>query len=300
MTRTSDDSWDLKTGVGVTATMVAAARAVAGRGPDPLIDDPFAEVLVRAVGLQLFTRIVDGRTGFSDVGAGWAPGFFGIRTRSIDDSVADACRAGIRQAVILAAGLDSRAYRLDWPPAMSLYEVDQPEVIDWKQNFMSKLECTSTAQHRCLGIDLRRDWPRALQEAGFDDSQPTVWIVEGLLVGYLPSSAHDEILDAITALSASGSRIAADYFDSRGPDVLTDTLNDLHDIWGELDPCLNLQSLTYSGPHQDPAVYLGERGWTTFNDEFAALFVAAGRSAPGPTDFPEVAKFFRMLRGVRS
>src|ERR1700753_1405687 len=131
MTRTSDDTWDLTSGVGATATMVAAARAVASRQPDPVINDPLAALLVRAVGLKLFTRIVDGLTDFEEIEAGSLPLFFGIRGRALDDFFVAACHAGIRQAVILASGLDCRAYRLEWPPEMSVYEIDQPQVVDW-------------------------------------------------------------------------------------------------------------------------------------------------------------------------
>src|SRR6202012_5257837 len=179
-------------------------------------------ILVRAVGLRLFTQVVDGITDFTDIGAGWCPWLFGIRSRSFDDFLLDACCKGIRQAVILASGLDCRAYRLDWPLTMSLYEVDQPTVIAWKQKVMASLDVTSRIQHHSVGIDLRQDWPTALQNAGFDETQPTVWILEGLLVGYLPSAAHDELLDAITVLSAPGSRITADHVDSSSPDAIRD------------------------------------------------------------------------------
>lgn len=299
MTRTSDDSWDLKTSVGATATMVAAARAVASRQPDPLIVDPFAEVFVRAVGLRLFTQIVDGRVDFAEIGAGWFPPFFGIRTSAIDDRLAQACRAGIRQAVIVASGLDCRAYRLDWPPAMALYEIDQPQVIDWKNSILAKVGCTTAVQHRSVGIDLRRDWPTALRQAGFDSDKPTVWVAEGLLVGYLPTAAEDEILDAITALSAPGSRIVADHFDSGGPDIVGDVLNDLHDIWRTYEPDLNLHDLTFRGPGRDPAQYLSEHGWTTRNADFTELLRAAGRSAPAATEFPDTTRFVRLLIGIR-
>ncbi|MGA7812598.1 class I SAM-dependent methyltransferase [Caballeronia sp.] len=175
--------------------MAAAARAVASRGLDPVIDDPFAEVLVRALGMKIFTQIVDGTIEFAELGAEWFPHYFGVRCRAFDDFLGEACRAGIRQAVILASGLDCRAYRLDWPDAMSIYEIDQPDVIDWKKDLLASLRYTSAAQHCCLGIDLRRDWTTASRQAGFDEAKPTAWIAEGLLIGYLPPSAQDEVLD---------------------------------------------------------------------------------------------------------
>jgi methyltransferase (TIGR00027 family) len=299
MTRTHDDSWDLTTGVGATATMVAAARAVASRGPDPVINDPFAQILVRAVGLKLFTQIVDGSVEFIDIGAGWLPAYFGIRSRAFDDFVADACRSGIRQAVIVASGLDCRAYRLDWPPAMTIYELDQPAVIGWKQSLLTNLGYASPALHRCVGIDLRRDWPTALQRAGFDEAKPTAWIVEGLLVGYLPPGAHDEILDSITALSASGSRIVADHIDIRRPEVIGETLNHLNDAWRKFDPTLNLRGLTFFGTRKDPALYLAERGWITHDGNLTDLFRVVGRPTPAAGVFPPSSKYMRFFTGIR-
>jgi len=298
MARSSADTWDLTTGVGATATMVAAARAVASRQADPVLNDPFAPVLVRMIGVQLFTRIVDGLLDFSEIGAGWFPSLFGIRCRTVDDFVADACRRGIRQVVILASGLDCRAYRLVWPPATTVYEVDQPAVIDWKTRALAGICGPPAAQHRCVGIDLRQDWPRSLQQSGFDPALPTAWIAEGLLIGYLPPSAHDEILDDITALSAPGSRIAGDHFDIRRPDAVSETLNELHDMWSKKEPALNLRSLTFPGPRRDPAIYLAERGWTTHDTELINLFRAAGQ--PAPAEVPAVTSFWRFFSATRT
>ena len=297
--RTNDDDWDLRTGVGTTATLVAAARAVASRQPDPMMNDPFAEVFVRAVGLDLMTQIVDGIVDFADIGAEWLPRYFGIRTRFIDDFAAEAWRVGIRQAVILASGLDARAYRLDWPASMAIYELDRPEIIDWKQRTIAGLGWTSTAQHRCVGIDLRHDWAKALRQAGFNDEQPTAWIVEGLLIGYLPPQAQDQILDTIDALSAPGSRIVADHTDVRRPHVVREVLHEFHDIWCRRDPAINLRDLTFPGTPNDPAVYLVERGWITRNANLTHLFQAAGRAAPSSTDFPANAKFMLFLHGTK-
>jgi methyltransferase (TIGR00027 family) len=300
MARTRDDSWDLKTGVGATATMVAAARAIASRQTDPLICDQFAEVLVRAVGLKLFTELVDGTVGFADIGADWMPAYFGMRSSCLDDFALDACRSGIRQAVILASGLDCRAYRLAWPAETTIYEVDQPQVIEWKRGVLTGLGWPPERGHHCVGIDLRQDWPTALRQAGFDDAQPTVWIVEGILIGYLPPEAHDRILDAITALSAAGSRLAADYVNGSRADALGENLRKLHPTWNERDPEIDLRSLTFAGQHTDPAAYLAERGWTARSTDLASVFHACGRTAPTSDGFVELASFTRMLSGLRT
>jgi methyltransferase (TIGR00027 family) len=300
MVRTDDDSWDLKTSVGATATFVATARAIASRQPDPLVDDPFAEVLVRAVGIELFARVVDGEIDLADIAAGWFPACFGIRSWAVDKYVADACRRGIRQFVIVASGLDCRAYRLDWPDQTTIYELDQPAVIRWKTRTLADLGFTSAAQHRCIGIDLRQDWPMKLQSAGFDSAVPSAWIAEGLLLGYLPPQTHDELLDAITSLSARGSRIFANYFDIRRPNALGEILDELHDVWTKYDPGVKMRSLGFSGARHDPAAYLCERGWTAEINDLDGLFRAAGRPSPVSTEFPEAARTELFVSATRT
>ena len=132
-----------------------------------------------------------------------------VRTRYFDEFFAQGAKAGIRQAVILASGLDARAYRLRWPSGTTVYEIDQPQVIEFKTATLAQLGATPTVNHLVVAIDLRQDWPAALRQAGFDADRPTAWIAEGLL-GYLPPDARDRLLDNITALSAEGSRFAAD------------------------------------------------------------------------------------------
>src|SRR5579875_419295 len=222
MARTDNDTWDLASSVGATATMVAAARAVATRSERPLINDPFAEPLVRAVGVDLFTRLATGELNPADLQDDDQPGVdrmtdnMAVRTKFFDEFFLDATTAGIRQAVILASGLDARAYRLPWPAGTVVYEVDQPDVIEFKTRTLSVFSAAPTAERRTVAIDLRDDWPAALKAAGFDPSQRTAWSAEGLL-GYLPPDAQDRLLDTITALSAPGSRIATESAPAPGP-----------------------------------------------------------------------------------
>jgi methyltransferase (TIGR00027 family) len=171
-------------------------------------------------------------------------------------------------------------------------------VIDWKKSTLADLGRTSAALHRYVGIDLRRDWTMALRQAGFDAGKPTAWIAEGLLVGYLPPAAQDEILDALTESSTSGSRFAADYFTLQS-DVVGQVLNNLQDLWSEHDPRLNLRSLTFPVPRQNPSVYLAERGWTTYNADHTDLFRAAGRAALCATEWPESIQSLRFLTATR-
>ena len=145
MARTDDDSWDLASSVGATATMIAAGRAMATKDPRRLINDPFADALVRAVGLEFFVRMIDGELDFSSLPD--APpdrtqaivNGMGVRTKYFDDYLLAAVRSGVRQVVILASGLDARAYRLDWPAGTTVYEIDQPQVIEFKTRTLATL-----------------------------------------------------------------------------------------------------------------------------------------------------------------
>ncbi|MBO0866487.1 MAG: class I SAM-dependent methyltransferase, partial [Mycobacterium sp.] len=155
MARTDDDSWDLATSVGATATMVAASRALASQGPDALLDDPFADPLVRAVGLDPFIRIIDGEISFEDdplLNRKTRTEQIAVRTRFFDDFFAAATDAGVRQAVILASGLDTRAYRLRWPAGTVVYEIDQPQVIDFKTTTLADLGAAPSTERRAVGI----------------------------------------------------------------------------------------------------------------------------------------------------
>lgn len=291
--RTDNDTWDLATSVGATATMVAAARAVASRAPHGLIDDPFAEALVRAVGVDFFTRWAAGDLDPADVDPpdtawGMRPmaDLMAARTRYFDNFLLDATSAGIRQAVILASGLDARGYRLAWPSGTKVFEIDQPRVIDFKTATIARLAADPTADLRAVPIDLRHDWPKALQEAGFDASQPAAWIAEGLLA-FLPPSAQDLLLDNVAALSATGSRLAAEIFvNAQNADngQSANLLDSATARWREHGLDIELSALGYEGERHDVATYLGERGWQVVRTPLSALLADNGLPALPPTD----------------
>ncbi|WNG93891.1 class I SAM-dependent methyltransferase [Mycobacterium sp. ITM-2016-00318] len=261
MARTDNDSWDLASSVGATATMVAAQRVLADR--EGLIDDPYAEPLVRAVGLDFFSRALDGEFDFEDVDPRFnrrrAAEGMAVRTRHFDGLFTDAVDAGVRQAVILASGLDARAYRLPWPDGTVLYEVDQPEVIEFKSRTLADLGAHPTADRRTVAIDLREDWPKALLDNGFDPGRPTAWRAEGLLI-YLPPEAQDLLFDRITELSAAGSRVATEHIpdvsmfsDGRAKEI-TDRLKTYgHDF--------EMGDLIYHGERSDVLDFLTGHGW---------------------------------------
>ncbi|OBA64517.1 SAM-dependent methyltransferase [Mycobacterium sp. 1100029.7] len=280
MARLDDDSWDLASSVGATATLVAAARAAATRRPEPVVTDRFAEPLVRAVGIDLFNRIAAGEFDVEEDSALGIPrmtDMFGARARFFDDYFTQVTAAGIRQVVIVAAGLDSRAYRLEWPTGTKVYEIDQPEVIDFKTTTLSKIGATPTAERRPVSIDLRDDWPAALQATGFDAGQPTAWLAEGVLIGFLPPEAEVRLLDNIIALSAEGSRLAADYGSVTGSvEESPEEARQITDALARHGFELDYAQLVYFAEHTDVAAHLQDRGWDVLRFRLAELFTAAG------------------------
>ena len=261
MARTEGDTWDLASSVGATATGVAASRALASKQPNPLINDPFADALVKAVGLDYCNRMADGELDFDSdplLDRERMCEQIAVRTRYFDDFLTSAAAAGIRQAVILASGLDTRAYRLPWPPDSVIFEIDQPQVIEFKSAVLADLGATLPADRRPVAIDLRDDWPKALRDSGFDSTQPTAWIAEGLLI-YLPPDAQDRLFDNITALSAHGSRLATEHMDIKGSsDAWTEKLTERSRRMGSN---IDLVDLFYTDERHSAGAYLTSRGW---------------------------------------
>ena len=291
MARTDDDSWDLASSVGTTATLVATGRAIASQDSHGLIDDPFAAPLVRAVGIEVFTKMVDGELSM-DTLAQLAPDAaerarsnideMAVRTRFFDDFFITSGKAGIRQAVILASGLDSRAYRLPWPAGTVVYEIDQPEVIEFKTRTLADLGAEPKAERRTVPIDLRNDWPAALRAAGFDPEKPTAWCAEGLLI-YLPPEAQDLLFDNIAALSAPGSAVATEFvpalkdFDPEKARAATATFS-------QLGLNLDMPSLIYHGERHSAADYLNAKGWEMSGTPRSELFVRHNLPVPDRDD----------------
>jgi methyltransferase (TIGR00027 family) len=223
MARTADDSWDIATSVGATAVMVALARARETASADPLIRDQFAEPLVSTpelagvreqVGAWWAGEPDDGsEDGAPDatVSAQSMINYQAVRTHFFDDYFADAAAAGIRQIVLLAAGLDSRAYRLDWPGLTTVYEIDLPKVLEYKAATLAANGVQPVVDRREVSADLRFDWPKTLRDNGFNPEQPTAWLAEGLLM-FLPGEAEEQLFADIDALSAPGSRACIEDF----------------------------------------------------------------------------------------
>jgi methyltransferase (TIGR00027 family) len=285
MARTENDTWDLASSVGATATMVAAARAMATTADNALINDPFAEPLVRAVGVDFFTRLVTGELRPEDldsdsesVGMQRMTDNMAVRTKFFDEFFLTATQAGIRQAVILASGLDSRAYRLAWPAGTTVYEIDQPDVIEFKTRTLAELGAEPTAKRRTVAMDLRYDWPSALIEECFDPNQPTAWSAEGLL-GYLPPDAQDRLLDTITELSVPGSRVAVESVPNIDPadhEKAIERMQAVSARWRDHGFDLDFAELIYLGDRNEAASYLGDHGWQLSRNSVKELFATNG------------------------
>lgn len=282
--RTDKDSWDITTSVGSTAVMVAAARALEAAKPDPLAVDPFAEVFARAVGGS-WAGVLDGRApehplATEEFGVPFV-NFQGSRTRYFDAYFTAAAAAGVRQIVLLAAGLDSRAYRLDWPAGTTIYELDQPQVLEFKREVLTREGAETKADRREIAVDLRDDWQSALVASGFDPAQPSAWIAEGLLI-YLPATAQEQLFAGIDALAAPGSRVAVEEGAPMPAEVFAakraeEAANGMTDVFFHL---------IYNEQIAPADEWFGKRGWRAEATRLADYMRQVGR--PVPTN-PEAA-----------
>jgi len=279
--RTTGDSWAITELVGATALGVAASRAVETAGADPLICDEFARLLVSSAG-PAWARLTDPELSWLDgdphgrrvhrLGVDYQA----VRTRYFDEYFSNAVNAGIRQVVILAAGLDSRAYRLSWPADAVVYEIDQPKVLEYKTGILQSHGAVASAERRTVPVDLRDDWPAALTAAGFDRTRPTAWLAEGLLP-YLPSEAQDRLFEMFTALSAPGSQVAIEVFgmNTKGN---TQRWRRMRERLG-LD--VNVEALTYHEPDRsDAAQWLTDHGWQVHDVNNREEMARLGRPVP--------------------
>jgi methyltransferase (TIGR00027 family) len=252
MSRTAGDTWDIVTSVGFTALAVCAARALDAALDPPLANDDFAAGFVAAAGEPNLAAAVAGidLTSAAAFNAQWV----GVRTRFFDDFFT---RAGTPQAVILAAGLDCRAYRLAWPADGAVFEVDQPRVLEFKQQVLDQQGAVPSTRRIAIATDLRDDWAAALIAAGFDPGQPTAWALEGLLP-YLPGPAQDALFGKLHELSAVGSHIAAELGpDPGGVQEFADSMPSIN----ELSTQPPIADLWYDDPRIDTKDWLAERGW---------------------------------------
>ncbi|HYJ57502.1 MAG TPA: SAM-dependent methyltransferase [Mycobacterium sp.] len=203
MVRREGDSWGIADGVGRTALGAATARAWESSAELPLFIDPYAQLFLDAAGGLGSELAPERKTSITNYAA--------ARTKWFDEFFIAAGSAGITQVVILAAGLDARAWRLPWLSDTVIYEVDQPKVLAFKADTLASSGAQPAVKYVPVAVDLRGDWPYALTAAGFDHTEPTTWSLEGLLP-YLPAASQDRLFEQITLYSARGSRVAVEAF----------------------------------------------------------------------------------------
>jgi len=293
--RTDNDSWEITESVGATALGVAASRAAETESENPLISDPFARVFLDAAGdgmwnwfaaANLPAEIVEAEPDLKPRMQGMVD-YMAARTAFFDQFFLDAANAGVRQVVILAAGLDSRAWRLPWPDGVTVYELDQPRVLDFKASTLREHGAEPTSNLVSVPVDLRHDWPAALRQAGFDPSVPSVWSAEGLLP-FLPALAQESLFERVQALGAAGSRIAVE---APGPDFLDqdaqrkrrESMQRVRDLVAKLEPRREIPDvldLWYFEEREDVADWLGRHGWDVTVTPAVELMAGYDRRPP--------------------
>ncbi len=226
--------------LGFTAHWTASARAQESARTDCLFNDPWALKLAGEVGMDWLAQ----RSGSV------APMI--IRTHYFDGFLKNiAWQQAVRQIVILAAGLDTRAYRLDWPEQTHLFEIDQPNVLEYKADILT----TAGAKPKCvrteIATDLTQPWREPLLQHGFDPGQPSGWLLEGLLF-YLPVESITQILDQVSHLAVPGSWLGFDIINSL---TLTSPYTK---AWIDMQASYGAP---WIGSMDDPEGFLAERGW---------------------------------------
>jgi methyltransferase (TIGR00027 family) len=294
MARTDNDSWEITESVGATALGVASARAAETESDDPLIHDPFARVFLDAAGDGVWNwhggpdlppEILEAEPELPLQRQAMV-GYMASRTKFFDTYFLDAANAGIHQAVILAAGLDARSWRLSWPGGVTVYELDQDRVLDFKLSTLTEQGAQPAANRIEVAVDLRQDWPKALQEAGFDPSQPSVWSAEGLMP-YLPAAAQDLLFERIDALTAAGSRVAVEalgptFLDEKIRAKRRERMERLRELLAKVDPQRDVprtDELWYFEEREPVGEWFARHGWNVTVTPAAELMAGFGRSA---------------------
>jgi methyltransferase (TIGR00027 family) len=292
--RTDNDSWEITESVGATALGVASARAAETESDDPLIQDPFARVFLDAVGDGVWNwhstsllppELIEAEPELPLQRQAMV-GYMASRTKFFDTFFLDATQSGIRQAVILAAGLDSRSWRLPWPDGVTVYELDQPRVLDFKISTLTEYGAQAACNRVAVAVDLRQDWPKALLEAGFDASAPSVWSAEGLMP-YLPAAAQDLLFDRIQELTAPGSRVAVEAL---GPTFLDEEIrakrrarmDRVREVMATANPQREIprtDELWYFEEREPVGDWYARHGWDVTVTPAAELMAGFGRSA---------------------
>jgi methyltransferase (TIGR00027 family) len=227
--------------LGSTAHWTAAARAVESEREDRLFYDPWASKLAGTEGTAWAT---------SRPPDSLAP--MVLRIRFFDEFLQQITDVNsVRQVVLMAAGLDTRAFRLDWPAGTNIYELDQPDVLQEKEQILHSAGAKAGCSWHTIGIDLNGAWKEALVRAGFEADRPSVWLLEGFLF-YIPCESISHLLDEVNSLCAYGSWLGFDVINS-----LTLTSPYTHQ-WIEMQA---KSGAPWIGTLDNPAGFLAVRGW---------------------------------------
>ncbi|MDI5969364.1 class I SAM-dependent methyltransferase [Streptomyces sp. SL13] len=276
----SFNQWDIVSGVGVTALGVAAARALETHRSGALVTDPYASAFVEAaeapVPLPSHPRDLDSQAWKGDTVWMSMATYVAVRSRFFDDFFARATADGIGQAVLLAAGLDTRAFRLDWPAGCRLFEVDQPKVLEFKDTVLGEQQAQARCDRRAVAVDLRDDWAAALHDAGFDTTRPTAWLAEGLLP-YLPADAENNLFATIHRLSAPGSRIAVEHVDTQSLGMFDE--EEMTQAGQQMG--VDISTLLHNEDKEHPERVLTGLGWTARSDTAQQTARRYGRELDG-------------------
>lgn len=275
----SEQEWDIVSGIGITALAVAAGRAVETTRAEALAKDPYAAHFIEEADspVPLPTTVAEATAMEGEAGTPGVDTYVAVRTRAFDDYFQRALDAGVTQIVLLAAGLDTRPFRLPWPGGVVVFEIDQPRVLDFKAKVLRKYGATTACDHRPVPVDLRLDWAAALEKAGFDRARPTAWLAEGLLP-YLPPEAEEGLFHEIHRLSAPGSRLAVEYVGDMRQALDSDVIRDNARSTG-VDVC----GLLHTDQRPTPGARLSDLGWET--RDVPAPEAAAGYGRPLDPDF---------------
>jgi methyltransferase (TIGR00027 family) len=313
MARTDNDSWEITESVGATALGVASARAAETESDNPLIQDPFARVFLDAAGDGVWNwhangdlppEVVEAEPDLPLQRQGMV-NYMASRTKFFDSFFVTAANDGIKQAVILAAGLDARSWRLPWPDGVTVYELDQDRVLDFKLQTLHEHGAEPKANRVPVAVDLRQDWPAALREAGFDAQAPSAWSIEGLLM-YLPAAAQDLLFERIQELAAPGSRIAVEGL---GPefavpelrDFRRERMNRVRELIAEAGSQLEVpktDELWYFEEREDVSDWLRRHGWAVTATPSDELMASYGR--PSPEGLEEASPTHWFISGRRT
>lgn len=224
-----------------TARWTASVRAAESQRPDCLFNDPWAKLLAGEEGASWIAQRTPDKV---------LP--IVIRTRYFDDFLQrTAQEEDIRQVILMAAGLDTRGFRLNWAEGVHVFEIDQPAVMQYKEQVLYAAHAQPACTRRVIEQDLAGSWQAALVGAGFQPDLPSLWLLEGFLF-YLPYEKVTAVLEGVSAMAAPESWLGFDIINSA---MLTHPYTK---AWIEMQAA---SGAPWIGTLDDPEAFLDPLGW---------------------------------------